>query len=252
MIQSTTTRTILEPFEEFTRQVSKIAPTFSSAARMYVQLYNTLTEVTKKQGKFASYDSELILACESGLEKFNKYYDHMKENDIYYLATIFDPRIKFKWLKKNIPDTANQIISRLRTFLKATYSYEPRLPRNKSTDKPKSLEYAYLGEYASDDDDIAYNDIDRYFDSATFKSPLNPDDDQVQWVLDWWAKNSREYPLMAKAAREYLCIPSSEVDIERLFSDGRDILGVRRWALSGNTMRSLTLCKDELRRKEKS
>jgi hypothetical protein len=56
---------------------------------------------------------------------------------------------------------------------------------------------------------------------------------------------------MAKAARDYLAIPPSEVDIERLFSDGRDILGVRHWAMSGATLRALTILKDELRRKEK-
>ena len=33
---------------------------------------------------------------------------------------------------------------------------------------------------------------------------------------------------MAAAARDYLAIPASEVDIERLFSIRRDILGVRR------------------------
>jgi hypothetical protein len=32
---------------------------------------------------------------------------------------------------------------------------------------------------------------------------------------------------MAQAARDYLVIPVAEVDVKRLFSDGRDILGVR-------------------------
>jgi hypothetical protein len=56
---------------------------------------------------------------------------------------------------------------------------------------------------------------------------------------------------MAQAARDYLVIPAAEVDIERLFSDGRDILGVCRWALQGKTIRALQLLKDELRRKER-
>ncbi len=55
---------------------------------------------------------------------------------------------------------------------------------------------------------------------------------------------------MAQAARDYLPIPSSEVDIERLFNVGRDILGIRRFAMSGNTMRTMILLKDALRMRE--
>ena len=55
---------------------------------------------------------------------------------------------------------------------------------------------------------------------------------------------------MAAAARDYLAVPGLEVDIERLFSDGRDVLGIRRFALKGSTLRDLMICKDELRRRK--
>ena len=48
---------------------------------------------------------------------------------------------------------------------------------------------------------------------------------------------------MAKAARDILAVPASEVDVVRLFSGGRDLLGIRRYALKGETMRVLTLLK---------
>jgi hypothetical protein len=56
---------------------------------------------------------------------------------------------------------------------------------------------------------------------------------------------------MAQIARDYMAIPASEADVERLFSNGRDILGVRRWAIQGKTLRALTLLKDELRRRDR-
>jgi hypothetical protein len=56
---------------------------------------------------------------------------------------------------------------------------------------------------------------------------------------------------MAKAARDYLAIPTLEVDIERLFNNGRDLLGIRRFAMSGNTMRTMILLKDALRVRER-
>jgi hypothetical protein len=49
---------------------------------------------------------------------------------------------------------------------------------------------------------------------------------------------------MAAAARDYLAIPASEVPVERLFSSGRDILGVRRSSMKGETMRMLMLLDD--------
>jgi hypothetical protein len=46
---------------------------------------------------------------------------------------------------------------------------------------------------------------------------------------------------MALAARDYLTILASEVQVERLFSRGRDLLGVRRSSLKGETIRMLIL-----------
>src|ERR1700728_516971 len=48
---------------------------------------------------------------------------------------------------------------------------------------------------------------------------------------------------MAAAARALLAIPGAEVDVERLFSGGRDLLGIRQFGLSGESMRILTLLK---------
>ena len=52
-------------------------------------------------------------------------------------------------------------------------------------------------------------------------------------------------------ARDYLAIPASEVDIKRLFSLGRDILGIRRFSMSMNTLRTLILLRDALNNAEK-
>jgi len=54
---------------------------------------------------------------------------------------------------------------------------------------------------------------------------------------------------MFEVARDYIVVAALEVDIERLFSSSRDMLGVRRWSLQVKTMRSLTLLKDDLKRR---
>jgi hypothetical protein len=52
---------------------------------------------------------------------------------------------------------------------------------------------------------------------------------------------------MAAAARDYLAVPAAEVDVERLFNSGQDLLGLQRWSLSSKTMRKLLILKDFLR-----
>ena len=48
-----------------------------------------------------------------------------------------------------------------------------------------------------------------------------------------------------------MAIPASEANVERLFSDGWDILGVQRQAMQGKTLRALTLLKDKLRQRDR-
>jgi len=49
---------------------------------------------------------------------------------------------------------------------------------------------------------------------------------------------------MAKAAQDYLTIPTAEVDIERLFSIGRDIFGIQRFSMAGKTLGTLMRLKE--------
>ena len=52
---------------------------------------------------------------------------------------------------------------------------------------------------------------------------------------------------MASTARGYLAIPGGEVSIEWLFGSGRDLLDLRRYSLTAETMLVSTLLKDMYR-----
>jgi hypothetical protein len=56
---------------------------------------------------------------------------------------------------------------------------------------------------------------------------------------------------VAVAARDLLAIPCAEVDVERLFSKGRDILGIRRMALSADTMKIVMLLRSHFNQIDK-
>ena len=54
---------------------------------------------------------------------------------------------------------------------------------------------------------------------------------------------------MLRVARDYPEIPTSEVDCERIFSEARHLLGIRRYAMNGETMRTMMLLKGALKSK---
>ena len=58
--------------------------------------------------------------------------------------------------------------------------------------------------------------------------------------------NGAQYPILQLMARDYLTIPGGEVSVERLFSGGRDILGIRRHSLGPETFRMLMILKISL------
>jgi len=68
------------------------------------------------------------------------------------------------------------------------------------------------------------------------------------WALKWWQANAGLYPLMSQVARDYLIIPPAEVNVKRLFSEGRDLLGLRRHSMSPETMKAVMLSRYEYKR----
>jgi len=62
--------------------------------------------------------------------------------------------------------------------------------------------------------------------------------------------NKDEFKLTVQVARDYLPISLSEIDIERLSNIGHDILGIQRFAMNGDTLRTLIMLRDVLKVKE--
>jgi len=92
------------------------------------------------------------------------------------------------------------------------------------------------------------SDIDRYFNDPLAQIPEDTAANDPNWLFNWWKGHKDEYPRMAAAARDYLAIPASEVSCERLFSAGRDMIGLRRFSLHPNTMRHLALLRNSIRK----
>ena len=58
--------------------------------------------------------------------------------------------------------------------------------------------------------------------------------------LQYWAQASLRYPIVAQAARKYLCIPASSATSERSFSKSGHIVRARRARLSDEHVKELS------------
>jgi hypothetical protein len=83
-----------------------------------------------------------------------------------------------------------------------------------------------------DDDDIPDDELEQYLRDPTEK----PDD-----VIAWWIAKASIYPCLSRMALDFLTIPATSTEVERLFSRGRLLLPYVRNRLSAHSTRAL-LC----------
>jgi hypothetical protein len=65
-------------------------------ARLYNEIGLLFHQIVKKEGQFRQIDNDLVSAVKREIEVFDKYYNLMAQYDLYYVATVLDPRIKTK------------------------------------------------------------------------------------------------------------------------------------------------------------
>jgi hypothetical protein len=243
---------VLSRFYEHTELVSRTLPQISFVIPIFYDLHDLINEASNKIGEFVDLDQDIVYAVSTSLEKYKKYYNFMDGVDAYYIAQLLDPRFKFQLLQQELPDTAKDIVCHIQEVLYQQYPaiLEPELasqlgllPLQRQTLTERLLSKVQHAEQAGK------SDIDRYLEEGTVRVSAETTKDP-DWLFKWWNKHKEQYPRMAAAARDYLSIPASEVSVERLFSNGRDMIGLRRYSLSPETMRQLVLLRDAILKRE--
>jgi hypothetical protein len=78
-------------------------------------------------------------------------------------------------------------------------------------------------------------ELDRYLAAPTISTRTD--------ILEWWKYNAREYPRLARIARDYLAIPATSAPAERVFSGGADLITKKRGSLNEDSIQAC-MCLD--------
>ncbi|KIL55699.1 hypothetical protein M378DRAFT_90491, partial [Amanita muscaria Koide BX008] len=87
--------------------------------------------------------------------------------------------------------------------------------------------------------DLAVDEVTRYL-----RTPV----DNTTDPLLWWYEHRHVFPGLSRMARDYLTIPATSVDVERIFSGGRMLLSYLRNRMQVQSTRAV-LCLGEWIRK---
>jgi len=238
---------VLQRFHEHTEFVSQSAPQISYTVPIYYDLHNIMNDVADRDGEFTSFNEDIANAVQSSLALYQKYYDFMDGLDVYYIALILNPRYKTRLLEQELGSEARSIIEHIKDVLNLQYPATSVQPTHSQQSPIRQTLEARLLSKIQNPTITSKSDINRYFDDPLAQIAEDIAIKDSNWLFNWWKLRTDEYPCMAAAARDYLAIPASEVSCERLFSAGRDMIGLRRFSLKPDTMRQLSLLRASIR-----
>ncbi|XP_035981398.1 zinc finger BED domain-containing protein 1-like [Fundulus heteroclitus] len=241
---------VLKPMKEATLVMSEDKqPTLSVIAPLLALLQDAFTPSLE--------DSAVVRDLKAAVKNnLGTRYDGQK--DTLYAASVLDPR--FKALPFLSASDQNDTFSRLQAEAataardqdggndtdKEAEDTLPKKPKKSST-----LESLLGTVYSTTVKDQglktpairAEDEVRRY--KAENPAGLNEN------PLIWWKLNKREYPLLARLARHYLCVPGTSIASERVFSTAGDIVTAKRSCLSTDHVNELIFLHKNLTINEK-
>jgi hypothetical protein len=85
---------VLLPFNKYTKLISEGWLTINQSQALFYKLSDYFESVQLCQGNFATFNNLISSAIKAGTEKFIKYNNLIKENIIYFVVSVLDPRVK--------------------------------------------------------------------------------------------------------------------------------------------------------------
>lgn len=237
---------LLSIFDEATRALSATNyPTLNRAVPVYNYLFNKLEDFRDACDNEAGargnaaiigqcspvVKDALRTAIQAAHDKLRTYYGQTWA-DMYAIAVILDPRLKTNYYRAN-KWKPQEIAQAKDALVRAVEAYG-------TEEEPRSNQADAMSRLGPMDQEI-FQDLKRrrveeesevecYLAERTASVDEN--------VLEWWKHNAREYPCLARIARDYLAIPATSVPAERVFSGGADLITDKRGSLNEDTIQA--------------
>ncbi|KAF5378354.1 hypothetical protein D9615_002986 [Tricholomella constricta] len=231
---------LLEIFTQVTLQMSRTGtPTLSWVLPMYEHMIKHLNSFINNAGVLPA----LATAARAGLEKLNTYYTKARGCQYNVIATVLHPCLGISWFRKLGGDRAEKAEILFKHVYEQYCKARPassQAPVQKTNSSSSFLDDVCMFGVADPEptSNTQVGEVERFFASAkTFGvgEPNTP--------LLWWKHNEREFPIIAKMARDFLAIPGTSVSVERLFSKSRHICTDLRSSLKARTIMQSLLTK---------
>jgi hypothetical protein len=182
-----------------------------------------------------SEESQLFLrqSLDRALYKVTKYIALMESTPVYWAAMIVHPGYRKRWLELYLErEHKDSIIASARVFFDDNY---PHIAPPATTTPEEDRRREHLTGpthifYPPPADPVDRDELTEYFNEH-----LMP----VEDVLDWWSKNIGRFPRLGRMAFDLLSIPAMSTECERLFSQGKLVIGSQRHSLNDTSINML-------------
>ncbi|KAF7372115.1 Transposase-like protein [Mycena venus] len=176
------------------------------------------------------------------------------ESRYYSWATLLDPRLSYTGLREDYVNDPELLAglekskAALEMHFKVHYanSQQPSALEAQAEHSPAGspVKFNVFRRYGAPATPtaISQNELEDYFRLTSIPEPFEDTD-----PLQWWYTRCHKFPNLYLFARDILCIPGSAVAVERVFSGGRDTIGLRRASLKAETIEMLMFVKARLR-----
>lgn len=172
----------LQLFNEYTNFVSETSPTIITVFAIFSELEQHFKNTSSKQDNYTTCDPLVTLAIQAGTPRFNKYFNYIKSNVIFFVASVLDSRIKGAYIlsqpdsQKHLADI-QQYIYRLYQAEKITQLNTP-IPEETTSIQLRMLRAIHK-------DSAPMSDVDQYFDSQPVPWQNTNEKSDFDWVLHW-------------------------------------------------------------------
>ncbi|XP_010473014.1 PREDICTED: zinc finger BED domain-containing protein RICESLEEPER 2-like [Camelina sativa] len=206
-----------------------------------------------------SIDSDLKSKADAMLLKFDKYWDGMRNINVFLIvASVFDPRKKMQFAKmcfdklygKDTSDS-KEMSDRITTFLTSLFKeYSNRFQKVSSGQSSQSTQTSTSASQGEStdlmSDSMGYERMDFSYKELVDEIGVDDGRDELdvylnekvenprtivgsEWdVLSWWRLNSGRYPVLSEIARDVLAMQVSSVASESAFSTSGRVIEPHR------------------------